>query len=497
MKLTLRNRIIFLSTIMLFGLMTLAYVAYGKSKALMGQLNDVSQAQIPAVRNMTLIDMYHDGLRSVVLDSLLTVNDKNYPHFFEINQDLKEFEDGFKESIGALEGLDLRPETKKQIEASKPNIEAYIKLSQELVSLSSKGFVLAAKAKMPEFDNQFKALEGDLEALGELILKDANRSRDEGKDVLKSIFMIAALSLGMSVFVAFYMIRRLNSQLNEVTGKLQKTVKVMFEEVQQLGEVSNTVAAASTQQNSAVHEAVASLSEISSMVSSTAETSKNSMKMAQTVTDLADQGKSVMEKVVQAMEMIEVSNRELQSIAHTIHEIDQKAAVINDIVFKTQLLSFNASIEAARAGEQGRGFSVVAEEVGSLAQMSGQAAKLIQELLAESKQKVDGTLKSIRSRVSDGNQVSEQAMKSFLQIAESVKEIHEALKQNAEATRQQQLGIEQSNIAMKELNQVSQKNLQSSQASKKVSDDLEIENLELKSVVIELEHLVMGKSEVA
>jgi methyl-accepting chemotaxis protein len=233
------------------------------------------------------------------------------------------------------------------------------------------------------------------------------------------------------------------------------------------------------------------------MVSSTAETSKNSMKMAQTVTDLADQGKSVMEKVVQAMEMIEVSNRELQSIAHAIHEIDQKAAVINDIVFKTQLLSFNASIEAARAGEQGRGFSVVAEEVGSLAQMSGQAAKLIQELLAESKQKVDGTLKSIRSRVSDGNQVSEQAMKSFLQIAESVKEIHEALKQNAEATRQQQLGIEQSNIAMKELNQVSQKNLQSSQASKKVSDDLEIENLELKSVVIELEHLVMGKSEVA
>ena len=36
-------------------------------------------------------------------------------------------------------------------------------------------------------------------------------------------------------------------------------------------------------------------------------------------------------------------------------------AVINDIVFQTKLLSFNASVEAARAGESGKGFAVVAE----------------------------------------------------------------------------------------------------------------------------------------
>ncbi|MHA0111674.1 methyl-accepting chemotaxis protein, partial [Klebsiella pneumoniae] len=80
----------------------------------------------------------------------------------------------------------------------------------------------------------------------------------------------------------------------------------------------------------------------------------------------------------------EDANSQLQSISNIIGEISAKTNIINDIVFKTQLLSFNASIEAARAGQHGRGFAVVAEEVGNLAQMSGNAAKEIRALLEDS-----------------------------------------------------------------------------------------------------------------
>jgi hypothetical protein len=74
-------------------------------------------------------------------------------------------------------------------------------------------------------------------------------------------------------------------------------------------------------------------------------------------------------------------NRKISEIVELVKEIGNKTKVINDIVFQTKLLSFNASVEAARAGEHGKGFAVVAEEVGNLASMSGQASKEISALL--------------------------------------------------------------------------------------------------------------------
>jgi len=79
----------------------------------------------------------------------------------------------------------------------------------------------------------------------------------------------------------------------------------------------------------------------------------------------------------------------MRKIKDSSHRIGQIVALIDDIAFRTNLLSLNAEIEAASAGEAGRGFAVVASEVRGLAQRSKEAADEIKALISSSTYQVD------------------------------------------------------------------------------------------------------------
>ena len=64
-------------------------------------------------------------------------------------------------------------------------------------------------------------------------------------------------------------------------------------------------------------------------------------------------------------EVEQISQKMNETIA-VIREIDEKTQVINDIVFQTKLLSFNASVEAARAGDQGKGLPLLPKKLVTL-----------------------------------------------------------------------------------------------------------------------------------
>ena len=72
-------------------------------------------------------------------------------------------------------------------------------------------------------------------------------------------------------------------------------------------------------------------------------------------------------------------NKALEDL-NNLSKINGMASEILHITEQTNLLSLNASIEAARAGEAGKGFSVVAKEIGKLADNSAKTAANIQEL---------------------------------------------------------------------------------------------------------------------
>lgn len=210
--------------------------------------------------------------------------------------------------------------------------------------------------------------------------------------------------------------------------------------------------AATTEQAAAVQEAIASMTQMRSMLGQTNEQVQTSLKLAEKTMSLGQNGAQNGEQMKFAMDGIVEANANLEKMREVFKTIQNRTRVIHDIVFKTQLLSLNASIEASRAGQFGKGFAVVAEEVGRLAQTSGKAAKEIDQLLMESQKRVLDVVDHLVSRVNQGMTVTEEVRKSFGEISMGIQQIEKSLVSVGDASREQILGIEQSTKALEQIN---------------------------------------------
>ena len=136
----------------------------------------------------------------------------------------------------------------------------------------------------------------------------------------------------------------------------------------------------------------------------------------------------------------------IESLSSRSEKISHMVAAISGIARQTGLLALNAAIEAARAGKDGQGFSVVAEEVGHLAEQSQEAAKdiagLIAEVRAETKKAVT-TMAEVVDKVRAGTRVVGDAGEAFGRIAGLAGEVSIQIKEVSAAIKQVAGGGEQ------------------------------------------------------
>lgn len=123
-----------------------------------------------------------------------------------------------------------------------------------------------------------------------------------------------------------------------------------------------------------LEETASAIAAINSSVQESATTSASARTTITGTTQRANDGAQIVAEAVGAMQQIERSSQEINSII----------AVIESISFQTNLLALNAGVEAARAGEAGKGFAVVANEVRALAQRCADAAEEVKALISSS-----------------------------------------------------------------------------------------------------------------
>jgi methyl-accepting chemotaxis protein len=311
---------------------------------------------------------------------------------------------------------------------------------------------------------------------------------------------IAVFSVVLAVF-AVAMIRVMARAFASVAGKLAGGAESISNSASRMFKIGEELSRSTGDQVALAQKTVAAVQQVSAMVDRNASHAKTSEEKANEGSAAAEQGKESVLQVITSIQEIQIandeigaqvenSNRELSEIVKIINEIGAKTNIINDIVFQTKLLSFNASVEAARAGDQGKGFAVVAEEVGSLAQVSGAAASEISKMLAEGTQRVESIVSMSRSNVESllavakekierGTTISQKCGEIIDQLHQNVAEVSSMAAEVARASEEQSKGIQEISQAMVELDR-------SNHDNKRISDEVHASTEGLNSEVIGL-----------
>ena len=337
----------------------------------------------------------------------------------------------------------------------------------------------------------------------------------KSEDRKAQIFAIVGLALVLTFGITgFFFQRSVSTALDKVADAITQNISEAELTVQQLHEQSQTLNGLSERQMSAIHSTSSAVDEINSMADSVTKSALGSDELSKATQAAAEAGGQDLSDLSQSIEDIKTGNdniaekvqnnsKELFEIVKLISEIKDKTRVINDIVFQTRLLSFNASVESARAGEAGKGFAVVAEEVGRLATMSGGAAKEITSLLEVSagrvKTIVEKTTAEIstliregQSRIEAGNSKAQHSKGSFERITNSMSELRSQIQQVTVAVQEQTEGLEDIGRATKDINLVGQESLNSTQLISGQASKLREQTELLRETNYNLANLIRG-----
>lgn len=282
-------------------------------------------------------------------------------------------------------------------------------------------------------------------AIGVFLTKDlVAQLGGEPKDVAKAAGDIAGGDLSTHIDVSraqpgsvVHAMSQMQSALRDVVSTVRSSSDSIATGANQISMGNADLSHRTEEQASNLEETAASMEQLSSTVRANSEAAEHAAQLAQSAKEVALEGGEAGQKMVQVMQEIDVSSREIAEII----------GVIDSIAFQTNILALNAAVEAARAGEQGRGFAVVAGEVRTLAQRSAEAAKEIKKLINDSVQ-----------RVQTGGVLVDEAGQTIQKIVERVQQVSDLITEINAATREQTSGIAQVSDAVSQLDQVTQQN---------------------------------------
>ncbi len=424
----------------------------------------------------------------------------------------------------AFAGDAIFKEAAKDIEQGKMNSEdqkTWTELKELFTKTNSLATFIAASAEdnqLGVFRDSLTDIRGRVEQLRAIGKQDFEKGQLQlitaASKAFQSSIILSGIIVCLSIWLGLTMIFRAKSTISKAVNSIIEIANHLKQSSNDFLAMSSDLNNQAQTQSSGIQQTSSAMEEITSMVAQTETSSSESAKLSEKTAANATSGEQSMNQTQEAIhslnssvnlliEEVKTAARQFSETSDLIKNIKEKTSVINDIVFQTRLLSFNASVEAARAGENGKGFAVVAEEIGGLATLSGSAATEINSLISDSETRVAALVSAIDEKV---KQISEQTMisvsrtndsileslKAFSDITKSIYSLKENNKQIAKASSEQALGIEEVNNAVSSFETMNTKLAENARQSMSSAAQLDQEAQSLTDQIKGLEFELLG-----
>lgn len=434
----------------------------------------------------------------------------------------------YKQEMAAYEPLIGDPREREIYEKMRPNLDAYVELSEKARALAERGNTSQAINLLISDQAQKTYNTG-----ADLAEEDAALNRDTGatagrlaiassRNLMILLGFVIALTLVLCVVVGLAMSREIATPLKAITealervaskdltgsvevksgdeigrlaGALNTSVGAMRDVLQLMSQGSGTISAAARElsershrnkdnseaQTGKINEIARAALLMGMTIADISQSVQSAAKASQQSADSADKGSTVMRTAAETMEMIagDAGNVEekINSLVERSKEIGEVALMIQEISEQTHMLAFNAAIEAARAGEHGTGFVVVANHVRRLAESTKAATGEITSTICSIQRETNETLEAIaasRATVAAGLNETAEARDSLQAVISSSQEMGMKMEKIASSATEQTATSTEIFESAQHMSQLANENSQATneiaQAAGKLSD---------------------------
>lgn len=491
-NLSLNKKVAVIIIIFIVGMITISGIGISNLSSINSSLVTIVNNNVPRIINSNLVRGTYRNM-AINLMNYLAEDDKEarVKVYEKMKADHNDFLKLFDKSMSVASATAL-----PMYQRIKDSYLTWWEVAQKALAAKDEG------KSFSEYYAENRRLRGEAEViLADMVkfntdqLAEAKSNADELYSSSRTLTLLTCIfSIILASGLAYVVLSSTSRVINQIIHSLKEGSVQVSSASQQIAATSEILSQSSTEQAASLEQTAASIEEMNSMIAKNAENANAAAKTSDQSHETVTEGKKIVEKMILSMDAIYKNSEQMNEIVKVIEDIGAKTKVINDIVFQTKLLSFNASVEAARAGEHGKGFAVVAEEVGNLAQMSGNAAYEISSLLENSTLTVQNIIQQTKGNVEAGSEVTRQCNQVFESIVIDVAKVAAMAKEISAASEEQSRGSSEVSKAMTQVDQATQQNSATSEESASAAEELASQAESLESTVNDLVGAILGQN---